>query len=282
LAETSWVKNLDRALQAIRRSVLVVVICSVAVDAALGQTANDGPDNGVKLQEFEVATIKPHPSGDGIISIGGPPSRFDGKNLTVKILVEQAFGVPADQVTGGPPWIESQHFDVSAKISDTDWDAIKGLDFSHRQQAVNRMLQTLLKDRFRLVVSHQPKELTVYALVQARGGAKLRIHGEPEPPKPPDSGARTFMMVMEQKDIPVSTLANFLSGHFRRTVLDRTGLTGNYDIRLEVGTPADNSPDEGDSPIFRALEDQLGLKLVSRKEVVDTIMIEHLEQPSAN
>jgi uncharacterized protein (TIGR03435 family) len=89
-------------------------------------------------------------------------------------------------------------------------------------------------------------------------------------------------MAMDQKDIPITTLANFLSGHFRRTVLDRTGLTGKYDIKLEVGTPTDNSPDEADSAIFRALEDQLGLKLVSRKEVVDTIMIEHLEQPSAN
>ena len=89
-------------------------------------------------------------------------------------------------------------------------------------------------------------------------------------------------MGMDQKDIPITTLANFLSGHFRRTVLDRTGLIGNYDIKLEVGTPTDNSPDEADSAIFRALEDQLGLKLVSRKEVVDTIMIEHLDQPSAN
>jgi uncharacterized protein (TIGR03435 family) len=275
-------ENLRRTSRAVRRSILVFVICSVAVGAASGHTANDGPDNGVKLREFEVATIKPHQSGDRIISMGEPPSRYEAKNVTAKMLVEQAFGVPADQVIGGPPWIESQHFDVSAKMSDTQWEEIKCLDYFHRHHSINLMLQSLLKDRFRLLISHQPKELTVYALIQARGGAKLRTPGESEGPKPPDTGDRTFLMAMDQKDIPITTLANFLSGHFRRTVLDRTGLTGKYDIKLEVGTPTDNSPDEADSAIFRALEDQLGLKLASRKEVVDTIMIEHLEQPSAN
>jgi uncharacterized protein (TIGR03435 family) len=198
------------------------------------------------------------------------------------MLVEQAFGVPADQISGGPPWFESQRFDVSAKISDSQWEEIKGLDSFHRDKSENLILRALLKDRFQLVISHQPKELTVYALVQARGGAKLHVHGGPETPKPPDREARYFLMAMDQKDAPVTALADFLSGHFRRTVLDRTGLAGKYDINLEVGIPTDNSPDEVDSAIFRALEDQLGLKLISRKEVVDTIAIKHLEQPSAN
>lgn len=275
-------ENLDRASHAVGRNILVFVLCSVIVSAALGQTTNDGPDNRAKLQEFEVATIKPHPSGDRIISMGGPPGRYEAKNVTAKMLVEQAFGVPADQVSGGPSWIETQHFDVSAKMSDAQWEEIKGLDYSHRNQAMNLMLQSLLKDRFGLVISHQPKELAVYALTQTKGGAKLHVSGAPTAPQTPETGNKSFSMAMDQKDIPVTTFANFLSGYFRRTVLDRTGLTGKYDFKLEVGQPTDDPPEDMDSLLFRALEDQLGLKIVSRKEVVDTIRIDHLEEPSAN
>src|ERR1700733_2349311 len=170
-------ENLRRTSQAVRRSILVFVTCSVAVGAALGQTANDGPDNGVMLSEFEVATIKPHQSGDGTISMGEPPSRYEARNVTAKMLVEQAFGLPADQVIGGPPWIESQHFDVSAKMSDTQWEEIKGLDYFHRHRSVNLMLQSLLKDRFRLLISHQPNELTVYALIQAGAVLSSALQG---------------------------------------------------------------------------------------------------------
>jgi uncharacterized protein (TIGR03435 family) len=258
---------------------LSVVLCVLAAGAASGQTAKDSVDPAAKLPEFEVAAIKPHPAGDRNSSRGGSPGRYEAKNVTVKMLVADAFNVPLDQVSGGPPWLESQRFDISAKISDAQWDEIKGLDSFHRNQAINLMLQPLLKERFGLAITHQPKELMVYALTVARGGAKLRVAGAPEPP---DTGGRVSMMAMEQKDAPVTALANFLSGYFRRTVLDRTGLTGKYDINFHVGIPDDNSPDERDLAVFRALEDQLGLKLVSRKEVVDTIVIEHLEQPSEN
>jgi uncharacterized protein (TIGR03435 family) len=280
--ETFWMNHLDRILQAITGSILVLVTCFVAVGAAPGQATKDGSGNGTNLQEFEVATIKPHPPGDAIISMQEPPGRYEAKNVTAKLLIEQAFEVPEDQVSGGPSWMESQRFDVSAKISEAQWEEIKDLDYSHRHQAITLTLQSLLKDRFQLAISNKPKELTVYALVQAKGGAKLRAAGAPEPPKAPDSGNRLFLMGMSQKDIPVTVLASFLSTHYGRTVLDRTGLTRKYDITLEVGQPTDNSPDEADSAISYALEDQLGLKLVSRKEVVDTIAIDRLEQPSAN
>ena len=90
------------------------------------------------------------------------------------------------------------------------------------------------------------------------------------------------MMGMTQSDVPVNALAVFLSSHFRRTVLDRTGLNGRYDIDFYVPNPEEGASDAADSAVFTALEDQLGLKVVSRKEVVDTIVIDHLEQPSEN
>ena len=96
------------------------------------------------------------------------------------------------------------------------------------------------------------------------------------------SGEKYFVMTMDQKDVPVSVLADFLSQHFERTVLDQTGLVGRYGISFGVPALRDNSGDEVDPAIFRALQDQLGLKLKSRKAVVDTIVIERMEQPSPN
>jgi uncharacterized protein (TIGR03435 family) len=142
------------------------------------------------------------------------------------------------------------------------------------------MLQTLLTERFKLTASHHPRELTVYALVIAKGGPKLRVTGTPRPTEPHLEG--TFLMAMTQDDVPVSALAIFLSSHFGRTVIDGTGLTGRYDISFAVPIPEDHAPEAADSSVFTALEDQLGLKLVSRKEVVDTIVIDHLEHPSDN
>lgn len=231
-----------------------------------------------KTDEFEVATIKPHPGSDFSISWGGTPGRFDATNITVKMLVEQAFDLPADQVSGGPAWAEEQHFDVRAKISDARWEEISKLHSEERNRAVQQMTQSLLAERFHLAISHHPKELSVYALVPAKGGAKLRLAGAPS--QAPVTGS--FLMGMTQNDVPVGALTSFLSGYFRRTIVDGTGLTGRYDINFIVANPEEYTPDAMDSAVLRALEDQLGLKLVSRKEVVDTIVIDHLEQPSEN
>jgi uncharacterized protein (TIGR03435 family) len=273
-------ENLGRHSRAIRRCILVLIACSTVVGAASAQTASERPDSGAKVPEFEVAVIKPHLSGDRNSSMGGPPGRFEAKNVSVKMLVEDAFNLPSDQITGGPSWIDSQRFDVSAKIPDAQWDQIKNEGYAGQHDAMRPMLQSLLKDRFLLSVTHQPKELVVYALTVARGGSKLHAAGSPAPPPPPEGVG--FMMAMTQKNAPLTELANFLAGHFGRTVVDRTDLTGKFDISFYVGIPADRSPEEADSAIFRALEDQLGLKLVSRKEEVDTIVIENLQQPSAN
>jgi bla regulator protein blaR1 len=230
--------------------------------------------------EFEVATIRPHPAGDRTTMIGGQPGRYRATNVTLRMLIEQAFDLPADQVSGGPPWMESQRFDVLAKISDAEWQAMQKVDYYHQELETRQLLQSLLKDRFQLAISHQPKELQVYALVQARGGAKVPLAGTARPSQQGLSG--NFVMGMTTKDAPLAEFTDFLSGYLRRTVLDQTGLSGQYDITFMVPEPEQNAPGESDSAVFRALEDQLGLKLESRKAVVDTIVVQRLEQPTEN
>jgi uncharacterized protein (TIGR03435 family) len=242
----------------------------------LGQSANDAPEKAFEHPEFESAKISP--SADFVTSVGGPPGRFEAKNVTAKMLVQLAFNLPADQVSGGPPWAASQRFDVTAKISDAQWQDLNKLGDSLRNQLIQHMLQALVVERFHLAISHQEKDLLVFALVTAKSGAKLQVAGTPKP----ESIGRELVMSMDQDDAPVSALANALSAHFGRTVLDNTGLSRRYDIRLRVEIPDENSPEAVDRAIFTALEDQLGLKLVTRRRVLDTIVIDQLEQPTDN
>lgn len=212
---------------------------------------------------------------------GEEAERYSAKNITARMLVEQAYGVPADQVSGGPEWTTTQHFDVEAKIPDAAWAEMKSLDYWHQEKRIQPMLQALLKERFQLAIRHEPKELQIYALVQGKGGARLLPAGTKRPAKV-FSGPRYFVMTMTNDNGPVSELAQFLEMHFKRTVLDQTGLPGNYDITLEVSMPEDPTGMDPDSLVMEALEDQMGLKLASRKAVVDTIVVERMEPPSEN
>jgi uncharacterized protein (TIGR03435 family) len=257
-------------------------LCAMFVCAAAAQVDKATAASAGQPLEFEVATVKPHPQGDNTVTTTWRGGRYEAKNCSVKLLVEQAFAVPPDEVSGGPDWVEKQRFDITGMIPAATWGQMQGMTIFNQEKPVNQMLQALLKDRFGLVIAHEPKDLTVYALVQARGGAKLRRHGEPKPPETPSPGGKNYMMAMNLDDAPLSSLGDFLASVLGRTVLDQTGLPGNYDIRLEVFQSDDTPADERNAAIIRALEDELGLKLESKKATVDTIQIEHLEEPSEN
>lgn len=268
--------DLRGRVRLVGRSVLALAVCAVLSGSAWGQGTDAGLNNAVKSPEFESATISPHAAGEFASSVGGPPGRFEAKNVTAKTLVQMAFNVAADRVSGGPQWAGSQRFDVTANISDALWSDLHKPD-NDRDQIVRHMLQSLLAQRFQLAVTHQQKDLLVFALVACKSGAKLRVAGTP---KSETVEEKTLLMAMEQDDVPVSALASFLAAHFGRTVLDNTGLSRRYDIQLRVQIPDENSPDAVNRAIFSALENQLGLKLVTRRMVLDTIVIDRIEQPA--
>src|SRR5579863_4126759 len=109
---------LPQVWRAAYRAVLLFVAYVALAAPALGQETDARHEATAKLPEFEVATIKPHPKGPHFFTVAWPPGRFEAKNVTAKLLVEQAFNVPDDQVSGEPDWADSQHFDVAAKIDD--------------------------------------------------------------------------------------------------------------------------------------------------------------------
>ena len=139
------------------------------------------------------------------------------------------------------------------------------------------MLRALLADRFHLQVRHELKQLPVYEFVVAKGGAKLK-----ESPASAPIGYSMSSGRINGHGIEIANLAHSLAGVAGRLIIDKTGLTGKYDIDLNwSGEDSSGTTDSGPS-IFAALQEQLGLKLEPAKAAVDTIVVEHIEKPSEN
>ncbi len=270
------------------------------------------PAGAAALPVFEVSTVKPgNPDHRGSMLMFTP----DGMSITgvpLLMIVREAFGVEDDHVLGEPSWTKTAMFDIEAKVAPEDAPMLKDLKMNQRRQ----MLVPLLEDRFQLKFHHETRELTVYELVVAKGGVKMQAtkpadDAAPGPPpgpppgpgQPPRPGSHMLMMrgrgQIESTGTGVEFLAHVLSGQLGRTVVDKTGLTGNYDYKL-TWTPDDAGPamtkmgDPGaeganasaqDNPgpsLFTALQEQLGLKLESTKAPADVIVIDQIEQPTPN
>lgn len=261
------------------------------------------------LPSFEVASIRPNHSGafgsrTGAAGMGAPLDRFIVTNTTIKMLICWAFSnsipIPSGQVSGGPGWINSDRYDIDAKLQDSQVAALAKLSNHARLQQIRLMVQSLLADRFGLVVKDTTVTRPVYALVVAKGGSKLQdtVPGSPSPIKSEGHPmqASFFSGDIRGHGIPVSMLARSLSqiGGLGRPVVDETGLKGIYDIDLKWTPDAPpampgSSPSSETTPpgtsgpsIFTALQEQLGLKLEPAQGPVEGIAIVHIEKPSEN
>jgi bla regulator protein BlaR1 len=232
-------------------------------------------------KEFEVASIKPSaPGGRGIRVQIAPGGRLDAGNITVKFLIQQAYNVKDFQISGGPGWINSERYDLVAKA---DGDV-------GRMEQIRPLIQKLLADRFQLTIHRDTKELPIYALVVGKNGSKLKESAA----NGPGPQIRMGRGLINGQGMDMGMLANQLSQAIGRTVLDKTDLKGQYDIKLEF-TPEDGPgrgpgdgpeaappPDTAGPSIFTALQEQLGLKLESSKGPVQIIVIDRIEKPTEN
>jgi bla regulator protein BlaR1 len=229
---------------------------------------------------FEVASVKVNKTGERMGRIGPVDrARFIAVNIPLAGLVMTAYDVNIEQISGWPEWAHTERFDVEAKA-----------EHPASRQEINAMLQTLLAERFHLVLHRETREQPIYALVMDKVGPKLKPHpaapepatrpGEGMPIRPGDKGQVIF------NGVQMDRLAWFLGTRLHRRVIDRTGLAGSYDFDLAWdGDPrlegfGDAPPDPGSS-VFSALH-ELGLKLESLKGPVEFLTIEHLERPTEN
>ena len=298
----------------------VAGLAMVALGVCVSRAQLVLPKEGEAVPSYEVATVRASAEGGEMMRFmwGAGSCRID--NLTLRSIIVQAYGaVSGDQVVGGPDALMDGHFDVNAKAEANDAARMKNLSREDRNRESRLMLQTLLADRFHLKVHIETKELPVYALVVAKGGAKLKASAPPpaastpdpdappakvaltpdQPPKTPPRGGMTVRMSSTNieasaTDGTMEGLVNVLTNQpdsGGRMVIDKTGLTGKYDWKLTWapvrmnGAPLkeDNGTGAQDVPgLFTAIEEQLGLKLEPQKGPVEVVVVDHVEAPSAN
>ncbi len=227
--------------------------------------------------QFEVASVKPSNSGPQGVWNEGSHERLRMLNMTLKSIVAQSYGVK-DHVVFGPSWIESERFEIIAKIS----PETAKLPEDQRNQAIRAMSQSLLADRFKLQIHRETRDMPVYVLVPAKGGVKLAPAGAPSNDWVRAAVGRGSLTA---KQMPMAQLLSILGGILNRQVLDESGIRGVFDIALEWSPDAlDGAPAAAsDKPsVFTALQEQAGLKLESRKIPMKVLVVDHAEQPSGN
>ena len=291
---------------------LFVLSCVQPVRAQATQTGDAAPMSNLPYSaSFEVASIKPNHSGERRFFVSWQPGRFNATGMTLKFLITMAYDVKDFQVSGGPSWVNTERYDIDAKEPDSIAQELEKLPREQREPLAESMLQSLLAERFQLKLTRGTKELPAYALVVAKNGPKLQaakpLDASVDGPNPPAGRPHGPMMRMGRGEltgqgVALTFLASMLSQQLGRTVLDKTGLKGNYDLTLKWtpeqgegmmmagpgpgggGPPPDGAPPvEASGPsIFTALQEQLGLRLEATKAPAEVLTIDHVERPSEN
>ena len=290
---------------------MTVLTLPIAIGMVNALPIRAQPAAGV-TPRFEVTSVKPCQGERGLESRAGDtsPGRLstgcdflvDDNNLG---LIQRAYvrfagghanpiGVLA--IKGGPKWVHSDMYKIDARAEGKP----------SREMMLGPMLQALLEDRFRLKIHREAEERPVYALTVAKGGSKLKAFREgscvqipltrPLPPLEPgrkycDNMISARNPSLDAEAITMKDFSKLLDLIVDRSVVDETGMSGKYDIHLkfsrdEVTTGLREPPPGASAPIgptiFAAIQEQLGLKLVSTKGPVEFLVIDHVEKPSAN
>jgi uncharacterized protein (TIGR03435 family) len=260
---------------------IAVVALVVAGSGVLAQSPAATP----KFDSFEVATIKPvdpNAKASRFITMQGS-DRFVEKDYTLKLLIAAAYSLNPQTVTGGPGWMESDHFDITAVTPGE-------VRPTHDEQMA--MLRSLLSERFKLTFHRQQKELPIYALEVAKGGPKLNASAAAGDVPPTVGPAQVFpkYVSLPARNATIGDFATLMQrAILDKPVVDRTELAGRYDFDLqwapdetqfggELKTPTHTES----APLFSAIQGQLGLRLVATKGPVQTLVVDKVEKPSEN
>jgi uncharacterized protein (TIGR03435 family) len=268
---------------------LKLAACALFAAVAFGQSRPPSPRPA--FDAFEVATVKltsPDDYGGGRVFRMPSAHQFAVKNFSLRLLIGLAFNLTPRAITGGPAWVDSDHYDILAA---TPGEVRPSFD---EQMS---MLRSLLTERFKLTFHHEKKEFSIYTIAIAKTGLKLKESApSDEPPSlistvfPASSGG------IDHISMPATnaTMAQF-AAVLQRAVLDRpvvdlTGLSAKYDFDLEW-TPDDTQfggnlppgpPDSPKASLYAAIQEQLGLKLEATRGPIETLVVDHVEKPSAN
>jgi uncharacterized protein (TIGR03435 family) len=217
---------------------------------------------------FEVASVRPSPPNHGYTAISPFGSeRFTASNASLSYLIQLAFSVEGrHQLSGAPDWLDSEFFDINAKAPD-------GAHLTYEQ--LQPLLQQLLQQRFHLAAHRETRNLPGYALLVVKGSPKLHITRGGAP------YGYIFSGKLRLQNSEIDSLAAALVSPVGRPVLNKTGIKGNYDIKLDYAPEGDTNSNLPN--IFTAIQEELGLKLEPEKVPVSMLIIDHVDKtPTEN
>jgi uncharacterized protein (TIGR03435 family) len=268
-----------------------------AQEETAGATA---PKFEVSVKAGELTTETYPGSGVRMARMMYGPHGFKAVNSTLLSIIQEAYGVQANQISG-PPEIKTAAYDIEMKMEGSPANAQEA-DPRLMQPEIRNQLQALLADRFKLVLHRESKELPSYVLVVGENGSKLqptKFADYPDTAKGPD-GKGLHRMMMQQsgggqgraigaQKTSLTEFTKILSMQLGKIVVDKTGLTGQYDFNLQWseaaaasdGASQDTTPAAGPS-LFDAIQQQLGLKLVPEEGPEDVLVIDHVEWPEGS
>jgi uncharacterized protein (TIGR03435 family) len=240
-------------------------------------TAIAGPALQAQQPAFEVASVKISDPGRQGNQTQWDPGRLVVRGTSVKQLIQWAYQVTPLQISGGPSWLESKRFDIEAEA-----------EGSHTKDELFQMLQPLLANRYKLALHREAKEQSLYVLTTGTNRSRLQdaqagqptfidLRGTPLP----DNGL-TLEVIGQSVSMPY--LVNYLTGRFARVVVDRTGLKGEFDFKVQVALDEQDLSDK-QAAVATAMSNAmplLGLKVDSAKGPVEILVIDHVEEPSSD
>ncbi len=273
-----------------------ICVFALFLSTATVVRAQPVPQSPRSPSRFEVTSVRPNKSGPGSTSMQRLPGSFTATNATLRDLILIAYGIQRYRLQSVPGWVEDERFDIVAKAGAEPITQPPTGPFVELL-----MLRTLLEDRFGLAVHFETREMPIYALMLARADGRLGpqlkrseancyavTQVAPAPGAQPACSVRTGNGFTTAVGFPISSFPDYLAGHVQRSVVDRTGLTGTWDLSLTFmpdgfagQTPP--SPQETTGPsLFTALQEQLGLKLEASVGPVEVLVIDRAQRPIAN
>jgi len=253
----------------------------------------DAPNGNASALRFEVTSVKETRSVPGPGELAGirpiAGGTYMARYATLKSMIREMYKITDVQIAGGPNWINTARFDVTAKAEHPD-----------NLGNLNIMFQNMLADRFKLQFHRETRTLPVWVVTMDKNGSKMKVNPSPEqfevPIKLSGAGAASTSLTFTGIHSNMEYLCWWLGlviNRFQqvdRPVVDRTGLKGFYDFTLTfVPDPSGRTGPNGEplasfegSNLAEALREQLGLKFENTKSPVQVFIVDHVEKPSEN
>jgi len=321
--ENIMTKSVQRKLDFSRKLLLSsAAVLSIALPVLFGLArpeqgraqsfaSNATANAAVFSHAYQNVSVTPGESGNGTIQtrIRYTPDSLMAKNQTLRNLIRLAYGVQDNQISGGPEWFDTARFNIEAKLDSSVVADLKQLSPPQQKMEVERMFQALLAEHFKVALHRESKMLPALVLVIANSGPKIQaakpgdtysngikgLDGQP-------AGPHKFEMSANQLTVqamPISFVTDHLAMHMNQPVMDRTGLTGDYDFIFKWapdGERADHKEHNGgqeahmhtmpmggmNQALIAAIEEQLGLRLDQQTVPLPVLVIDRAEKPSAN